>query len=214
MVPIASRPADCCPHCGAVRKPGRSKCWLCGAALPPPGVTVDDVESAVTPYRPSHLERRNQPFQYTLSSLFLLTTLVAIICSVFAIHPGLGVVAAVFAFPALLWTAESATRSGDYGKPMSAGRKTLTFILAFFASAATFISVIGTFVVAVLTTCNANVAGVTLPSVFGDPIIALAVGGVASITILVVLILLFRKIWLRGVPDDPDRSTDSTRERQ
>jgi hypothetical protein len=55
---------------------------------------------------------------FGLSSLFLFVTLVAVICGVFALHPGLGIALAAAAAPAFLRTSVVAARLRASGKPL------------------------------------------------------------------------------------------------
>lgn len=153
MAPLQPRPTDCCPHCGAVRKPDRAICWLCCAALPRPGTGGAVFEDVAAAWQPPRLEPPAGPFQYGLSSLFLITTLGAILCSIFVMAPGLGIAVAILATPALIWTIVAAERRGRHGEPMSAGRKTATFVLVLLSIFGGIVLVIGAFLMAMFATC-------------------------------------------------------------
>jgi hypothetical protein len=123
------------------------------------------------------------PFQYGLSSLFLIVTLGVILGSVFVMQPGLGIVAAILATPALLWTIVAAMRQGRRGEPMSPERRVSTFILALSTIVGGIIVTGGAFFIAMMGTCLVVVtdpfhdASMVLPQVIGG-CVAVAVAGV------------------------------------
>jgi hypothetical protein len=184
-----STPSDCCQKCGAQLIPGRPKCWLCNAELPTQGAGEAVVIASVAPELPRPFAPTGR-FQFGLSSLLLLMTLVAILCSIIKMNPGLGIVVAVLAVPALLWTVFVAMRRGGRGNPMSAGGKAAVFLLTLFTVVGVLVAVIGAFVAAVLATCAATSG--PGPGNFGDPVLALICGGVAA---LVVAILCAWVLW-------------------
>jgi uncharacterized membrane-anchored protein len=71
----------------------------------------------------------HKPFQFGISSLLLIMTLVCIIGSVTTMAPGLGIAMMVLGVPALVHTCVVASRRGASGKPMSSGAKALSFTL-------------------------------------------------------------------------------------
>ena len=68
-------------------------------------------------------------FQFGLTSLLLFVTLAAILCSVVAMNPGLGIVAAILTIPALVRTCVVAWRGEQYGDPVSPVAKVAVFLL-------------------------------------------------------------------------------------
>jgi hypothetical protein len=95
-------------------------------------------------------------FQYGLSSLLLILTLVAILCSIAKMHLGLGIVVAILTVPALLRTIIVASRRGQRGEPMSIGGKAVSVLLTLAAVIAVSVLVLGAFIAAFLATCAAT----------------------------------------------------------
>lgn len=69
--------------------------------------------------------------QFSLTSLFLITTLVAVFLGVFLLAPGLGVLLAVIAVPALARTLLVNYRKRQWGTPLSPQQKVGAFLLSF-----------------------------------------------------------------------------------
>ena len=92
-LPVASR---VCAECGAAIDAGQSRCWLCKS---------ERVGHApVNPYASPLPTQDNLAWQFSLSSLFLITTLIAVCLGVTLLMPGLGVLLWIFAVPALVRT--------------------------------------------------------------------------------------------------------------
>jgi hypothetical protein len=197
MIPLQYEPADSCPKCGAVRKPGRAICWLYCAALPRPGTGGAVFEDAAAIWEPPRLDPPAGSFQFGLSSLFLLMTLAAILCSVIKMNPGLGIAMAILSTPALVWTMVAASRRRSRGNPMSPGRKAGMFIVALLAVVGAVVAVVGAFVVAFLATCATTRTGAGQYD-FGDPVAALVIGGIAAFGVVLFLCILFRKVTRRN----------------
>jgi hypothetical protein len=85
--------AEKCPDCGAVNAPPAIFCWLCGRALPPSG---DGAERPAAP--------PNSNVTFSLSSLMLVMTLIAVCLGAATIEPGFGIILAIAATPAVLRT--------------------------------------------------------------------------------------------------------------
>ena len=97
-----------CPQCGAVTKLRAKDCWLCGAVVEENWETVGPGHIPMAlPVSRSRIRKGNgaagfpvpadipTQFQFGLSTLMLIVTLVAIICSISIMAPGLGVVVAI-----------------------------------------------------------------------------------------------------------------------
>jgi hypothetical protein len=101
-----------CPACGAARRPNVDRCWLCTqkfereeawAPLGLPGQPASHLPSVPPPELPPLLvpiepHELPQPpaaatrvLQFSLSDLFMLITLVCVVCGMFALAPGLGI---------------------------------------------------------------------------------------------------------------------------
>ena len=148
-----STPSVCCPKCGAQLKPGHAKCWLC----------IADARSRATAAnlgksRPIEPTGR---FQYGISTLLLVITLVAILCSIIKMNPGLGIVVAILVIPALLRTCISAARSRAHGQPISSGEKAGVFatttLMSIVVMVAAGIAAFFTFFVTFFITCFAGI---------------------------------------------------------
>ena len=113
-----------CPHCEALLSPGWTECWLCGASAPT-AVTAPFPNVPQGECRPASRGR----LQYGLSSLLLFMTLVAILCSITSMSPGLGIGLIILSVPALVRTCVVAPRSGVHGQPMSVRAKTAVFLI-------------------------------------------------------------------------------------
>ncbi len=120
----ASQPVAHCPHCGAeVQTPG-VLCWLCRHRA---------ISANPNPYAPPRpLAGENASAQCSLASLFLVTTLVAVGLGLFLPAPGLGVLFAFVAAPALIRTFIAAGRRRQAGAPLSLREKIGTFFISWF----------------------------------------------------------------------------------
>jgi hypothetical protein len=108
--------AENCPDCGAPLVGGAKECWLCRskrtgspASLPPADLrSVPNVENPyASPGLPAdwHLNRT-----FSLSTMFLWTTLLAVVMGVATFAPGLAIALAVISFPAALRTIGTVAR--------------------------------------------------------------------------------------------------------
>ena len=102
-----------CPHCQAVVPPDASRCWLCGESL-----DGSSLAAARSPVVPPH-----RGASFSLSTMLLITTLVAICCGLFVAAPGLAVVASVLLAPVLVRTAKVVRRREAAGVRVSPSEK-------------------------------------------------------------------------------------------
>src|SRR5882672_9411675 len=114
-----------CPDCGASLAAGQARCWLCQRKASAPSA-----ENPYTPPRP--IASGNLPAQFSLSSLFLVMTLVAVCLGVFMQAPGLGVLFGIVATPALIRTMIAASYQRQAGAPLTALEKVGTFFISWF----------------------------------------------------------------------------------
>ncbi|MCO6454564.1 MAG: hypothetical protein J5I93_04530 [Pirellulaceae bacterium] len=110
-----------CPQCGARREAIEAACPGCGWAPPPPRNDADP--PAVT--WPMRAEAART---FSLESLMLVVTLVAVCLSVGVWVPGLGILLAVLSTPALVRTVVVQLRRKAQGQPLSVGEKLTTFL--------------------------------------------------------------------------------------
>ncbi|MCY2994350.1 MAG: hypothetical protein NTY19_41735 [Planctomycetota bacterium] len=165
MVLSSSAPSGGCRECGAPLKLDQAQCWLCQSK---PVATTANKAGAGRP-----VDSR-AAYQYSLSSLLLIMTLIAILCSIFNMHPGLGIAGAIFAVPALVRTCLVASGRRARGQTLTPGGKVSVFLLTLAmivtvlvaAGAAFFFTCLATLVIGnfkpVGTGSGANSAGNTL----------------------------------------------------
>jgi hypothetical protein len=168
-----------CSQCGAPLAPGQTVCCMCKT----PATGSDDSPSA-PPVR----------FQFGLSSVLLIVTLVAIFCSIFAMSPGVGGVLLFFAIPAFLHTCVMALKRGAAGAPLPVGKKAAVFLLALVTVTLVIVAPIAVAVAAALATCA--VAGEARSEAdIGRVIFAgLAAGAIAGVVALVADFFVIRAI--------------------
>jgi len=132
-----------------------------------------------TPSQPS------PPFQFGLSSLLLITTLAAVVMSVSVMVPGIGIVLAIIATPALIRTYVLVQRSREDGKLASVQEKTLLFLACLGISALIALATGAAFFVTCLVGVFAGSAGKIDTSVT----IGLIVGTLAGLIVLIPLMV-------------------------
>jgi hypothetical protein len=174
MNPAPSNPSSICPDCGAPLKPHRARCWLCQGN--PFAVAADGAGAC----RPADARAG---FQYSLASLLLVVTLVAIICSIIGLHPGVGIVVAFLAVPALGRTCITAMRRRAHGRPLSPGGKIGIFLLTLVMVVSAIAVAGGAFVFTFLATCLVG-AGVGAASRSGPDLLRLAISLGAVVGVL------------------------------
>lgn len=112
-----------CPECGAALVAGQDRCWLCQRQLEP--------HDTANPYVAPQPVPEASAAQFSLESLFLLTTLVAVGLGVFLIAPGLGVLFALVTVPAFARTWIAGYRDKQAGLKLTVSQKISAFILSF-----------------------------------------------------------------------------------
>ena len=118
----APEPAARCPHCGAQVQTLGSACWLCRQKAS---------QSDPNPYAPPRPLDENAA-QFSLASLFLVMTLVAVCMGVIMIAPGLGILFAFITTPALIRTIVASSRGRLVGEPLSPMQKAGIFLISWF----------------------------------------------------------------------------------
>jgi hypothetical protein len=129
-----------CPECAALVGVGVPRCWLCGwrrdgAQASTPPVIIP----SLVPRRPT-----DRPFSYSLESLLLLVTLVAVGLGAIVNFPGIGIVVAILMAPAFVRTAMVIRRRDEIGRPVTRWQR----VGLFFGSFATAIVILVLVVVA------------------------------------------------------------------
>ena len=114
-----------CTACGAAVVAGQARCWLC---LRNASEAIDE-----NPYAsPRPIAGENVSGQVSLASLFLVMTLVAVGLGLFMQAPGLGVLFAFVATPALIRTFIATNLSKRTGRRLNTLGKVETFIVSLF----------------------------------------------------------------------------------
>lgn len=108
-----------CSQCGAVNRQGTKRCWLCGANLEIPVVYAE-----LVPDSP-----QVGGWQFKLSELMIVVTLIAVIAGTWALEPATGIVLVVVCSPALLVTFIRTARKRSRGQDVSWAAKLATFLL-------------------------------------------------------------------------------------
>jgi hypothetical protein len=126
MPPEASSKVPLCHACHAQLKIGDDRCWLCGAA-----VTTEVAAAAVTEPVAARPPSIGSPVaSFSMATLMMFVTLVAVVCGVFSIAPGVGAALALVLLPVLAHTAIAARREEATGHSLRPGER----ITLFFAS--------------------------------------------------------------------------------
>jgi hypothetical protein len=105
-----------------VQTPGGT-CWLC---------RQKQSSAEPNPYAPPRPTGENAAAQFSLASLFLVMTLVAVCLGVFMLAPGLGILLAVVATPALVRTTFTASYYKQVGAPLTPAWKIRAFLVSLF----------------------------------------------------------------------------------
>jgi hypothetical protein len=116
-------PAAHCPHCGAEVQPPGGPCWLCRQKEP---------QADPNSYAPPRAIGENTAAQFSLASLFLVMTLVAVCLGVFMIAPGLGILLVVVTAPALVRTTFASSYYKQVGAPLTPAWKIKAFLVSLF----------------------------------------------------------------------------------
>lgn len=143
-----------CPDCGADVRPSDERCWLCQRALSTADiVTAELVEPPAPPIVPQWVQaQRANPTQFSLETLMLVVTLVAVCLGMLAAAPGLGILASIVAAPALIRTLIAGYQERAAGSQLSLGEK----VIAFLASTGVTIAVLSAGATAFLAACFAS----------------------------------------------------------
>jgi hypothetical protein len=121
-----------CPECGAALAAGQIRCWLCQRRL--------DAASPQNPYASPRPTGENVAVQFSLESLFLIITLVAVLLGTFLTAPGLGFLLGIVVVPALVRTMIDITQYKKGG------------------SHVTLLGKVGSFLISILVVCAAGMA--------------------------------------------------------
>ena len=178
-----------CPVCGADNSARpQAPCWMCHA---PPNA------SAARPFLTTA-----PPVQFSLATMFLLMTLIAVCLGVFVLAPGLGILLAIVSLPALARTVMVAGRRRQAGRRMTFADKLSAFLASLVLAIATAVSVGVAFYVMCWFGVSAWV-GLRAEAPFADALshharynlLAVAAFGSGLIGGIIVAVLMFRRFW-------------------
>jgi len=136
-----------CPECGAALWPDARHCWLCHAR-----------QSTPSPETKTAPREALQPWQFSLQSLIVMITTIAVCLGLIITEPGLGIVVVILAAPALIRMIFPAyygrTRSTPTTLSEEAMRGAVSIVATVAAVLATLTAGATAFVVAVYISCG------------------------------------------------------------
>jgi hypothetical protein len=113
----ASSKVPLCHACHAHLRTGDETCWLCGAAVTP------DVNAAAakSPSAAAYSTKGSPGARFSLATLMMFMTLVAVVCGLISIAPGIGIALAVILLPVLAHTGISVRSEQAKGHSLRPG---------------------------------------------------------------------------------------------
>jgi hypothetical protein len=99
-----------CHVCKAELQIGQDRCWLCGAAR---GSGSDATPS--TQHAAASFSTNSPPVRFSLATLMMFMTLVAIVCGVYSIAPGIGIIMGLALLPVMTHAVISVRRAEAMG---------------------------------------------------------------------------------------------------
>jgi hypothetical protein len=144
-----------CPECGAQVAASDAVCWLCHRQLIITAEAVGERTPAIlVPARPRG-QTAGHPLQFSIETLLLVTTLIAVCLGLSLSAPGLGIPLAMVAVPALVRTLIAGHQERAVGGKLSLAEKVLTFL----ASTGIMIAVLAAGGAAFFATCSVALFG-------------------------------------------------------
>lgn len=172
--------AIACPHCGAASRTGATRCWLCAESL--------------TPAKHSPSAPPAERFSFSIATLLLVTTIVAIVCGVMAANLGLGIFLACLLLPVCIKTVLLVRRRQRAGEEITTMQKASMIGVTFIAAVA-FLIVAGCAAFCLLIAVCALMAGASRPG-GSDELGSGAVLAVAGTVFAAIAIALNR--WMKA----------------
>jgi hypothetical protein len=179
-----------CPECGASLAAGEKTCWLCRRAL--------EQAQGQPGQRPGARKRAAAPFEGDSLVWAVLGVLALLVCvGLMLEQPGVGILLAIVATPALVRTAVVEMRQREQGKPMTAGHRILAFVSSIGVVATVGVAAVVTFYVTCLAVCFGGSAmlGINERNAADAGIFASIAAGV--VVALALAIFLLWKSWPR-----------------
>ena len=110
---------DQCPNCGAARQAQESACWLCG---------FEEQKETVPPWKPVPRAIPHNEGTFTITSMMLVITLIAICLGMGAVAPGLGILLGMLSLPAFIRTTLVVSRRQAAGRTIDSSSKVSLFL--------------------------------------------------------------------------------------
>ena len=180
-----------CSRCEA-KKPAGTVCWLCGAD--DSDIIMAEVVEANPYASPAPLPVTGNSSAYGIVVIALIIFLLVVMAALTTAAPGLAIVIAVIALPALIRTAVDIASKQRAGQSVSAAETSLVFLASVAGVIAACAAAAATFLVACTAICFGVLAmdGGKFNS-GGEEIILYGAMGVSALVGLLVLALLWRR---------------------
>jgi hypothetical protein len=185
-----------CPECGALAGQGVEKCWLCGWQR------ESDSSSAPTESAPVAPRPVDQGFSYSLETLMLVMTLVAVAMGAIVLFPGVGIILAIMLLPAFVRTSKVIQRRAEQGRTVGLWPRVALFFGSFTTSLVIIVVVsvasVGTFCGLCLGFYAVAEGGGLLRGSSGEGlmILAMVVSGIAALVATIAAVYYIVK-WIR-----------------
>ena len=189
-------PATLCPMCGAELRQGDARCWLCGHALDrPTSIVVPPLPAGTAPPAVGRTD------SFSLETLMLVVTLIAICLGVFVQAPGLGILLCILALPAFVRTLLVVRRRGQLSRGVPLGQRIALFLGSLGFSLVVLILVV---VSSVGVFCGVCLGLATVSTPDGTSIsVALVAGVGAMIVVFALCVAWMRRRWVRDTEEIP-----------
>ncbi len=174
-----------CPECGALLGEGVQTCWLCGwhrEDAPPPR----PAETVAPPVAPRSVDRG---FSFSLETLMVVMTLVAVGVGAIMLFPGIGIILAIMLLPAFVRTAMVVQRRAEQGQAVALWQR----VALFFGSFATLMVILAVVAVASVGTFCALCLGLYQS---GSQDMSVPLASLAAIATTITVIVFATK-WIR-----------------
>lgn len=171
-----------CPECGATCPVGADRCWMCHARLPATGV------NPFSPPAATAAEESLGGGQFSLATILLVITLIAVCLGVFRMSPGFGLAMIAFSVPALIRTFFAGAQQKRAGQRLTVADKLTAFAASMGIMVLIGIAAVIAFQIACWGTCgliaattpdpsSANEEALLVLSVGAGSLAALGIGG-------------------------------------